>query len=455
MKSRKTAISIMIVMAMIISLSAQAITMTNSEIKYPTFPWRNYTLNLAIFSDEYDEIQNDKDDVNIVLKFESLSGDVALSDIETYSKEFYLRDSEGVEHGPVSRRMRGVSFEGGKFSIQEKQKGFELLYKLKEGSWQDKLDLLVGEKGLTERIIVRILPRTVEVGDTAKSASVDEKIKSSDETTADTAEKPANDTLLPGLTRVAADDKSFEQGTELAKKYGVKYEETDRFYTPKSPQPLNAYIVTHSLCQLGITNDDMYYVSEKGLLPQITNELTKWANDIMDESQGAIRFVGNPDDADILVTVQQSFPYYGTYRGGGITSRGYSCHLALFATKLTPPYNSTMLYMENNPGQTVMLTGTEKFWLRAPSLPGSDELIQFTNHIISWYGFDKRAGDSDDVINTVQEALINRGLLEEASGILDDNTVEAIKKLQLAKGINADGKLNRETIIALYYDEDK
>lgn len=158
MKTKRTMSALLTALLLTLCLGASALTITNEDVQYPSFPWKDYMLNMALCTDDPKEV--DDGQANLMVKFICLSGDgeIAYSDIEQAGEKFFLRDQNGTEHPPVSFRVRGVSFKDGKFSTHEKQKGFELLFALPEGTWNTGLALLVGEKEARERPIVQLLP---------------------------------------------------------------------------------------------------------------------------------------------------------------------------------------------------------------------------------------------------------------------------------------------------------
>lgn len=74
--------------------------------------------------------------------------------------------------------------------------------------------------------------------------------------------------------------------------------------------------------------------------------------------------------------------------------------------------------------------------------------------ILSWYGVDTAKKPANNGIKAMQQALIDRGLLTgRVSGVLDARTKKALMQLQTFKGLEATGKVDAKTLIALYYDE--
>ena len=146
----------------------------------------------------------------------------------------------------------------------------------------------------------------------------------------------------PGLNRVEA-GKGYQQAQALAEQMGVELADGMPLYKPANAQPLNACMVVHPQCEVGIDRDDIYLVSEKGLIPEITDYLDQWIEDIQSASGNVIRFVSDPNDADVLVSACQSFKRYGEYSGGGMSAEGYACTVQLTATQLSDTTSSTSI----------------------------------------------------------------------------------------------------------------
>lgn len=356
MSKKRGTLALLCVLLMTFTLGVSALTLSDADIKNPVFPWREHTLKLSLYSDDAAQV-NDPDH-NLMLTFESLSGEIPTQDMQQFAKECFLRTSDGVEHPYANHRIFGVKFINGKFSIPETQKKFELLFQLEKGIWEEKLDLLVGEKDSKERVLVRLLPDTKNAGAAA--------------TTPPTATPTAKNTLLPGLTR-SEPGLGYMQADQLAEQYGIRLKNGLPLYTPASPQPLNAYMVTHPDCEVGIDRDGMYKVRDKGLVASITKHLEKWMGAIEEQSQGAIRFVEKPDDADILVVANQSYFFHASYRGGGMVAHGHGCLIRLEAQQLTGAKGHVELEKKITPGQTVSLRGGGDFWEKPPELKNTGE----------------------------------------------------------------------------------
>ncbi len=256
----------------------------------------------------------------------------------------------------------------------------------------------------------------------------------------------------PGLYRVEA-GKGYEQAQALAQRLGVDLTDGMPLYKPANGQPLNAYMVVDPRCEAGIDGDDFYPVSEKGLIPEITDCLDQWIDAIQSASGGVIRFVTDPNDADVLVSACQSFKRHGEYAGGGMSAEGYACTVALTARQLSDRDNVASLTLTNAPGDTVTLRGNGRFWKKAPRLAGSDALDAFVGNIMSWYGYGAQVGSKGAPVRRIQQSLISRWFLGgKADGSFGPRTESAVKSLQEAYSLEKTGVVDGKTLIGIYYD---
>ena len=255
-----------------------------------------------------------------------------------------------------------------------------------------------------------------------------------------------------GLDRVEA-AKGYEQAEALAARLGVGLTDGVPLYTPTHAQPLNAYMVVDPQCEVGIDRDDMYPVSEKGLIPEITDCLDRWIDDIQQASAGAIRFVADPNDADILVGVRQSFKRYGEYSGGGMSAEGYACTVTLTARQLSDTGNTAGLALTSAPQDTVTLRGNGRFWKTAPQLAGTDKLDAFVKTVMGWYGYGARKGSKGASVKRIQQCLIERGFLGGgADGSFGSKTETAVNALQAACGLVETGFVDARTLTEIYFN---
>lgn len=261
----------------------------------------------------------------------------------------------------------------------------------------------------------------------------------------------------PGLQRTEAQF-GCDTAANVAKAYQIKLKSGVPLYKPKSAQPLNAYLVTHNDCQVGIDGDDMYKVSAKGLVSSITSYLRDWADAIETEADGVIRFVENPDDADLLISACQTFRYVGKYKEQGSSNRAkvYSCTVKIDAYQLSNTSHHTSMSLTNKPGKSVSAAvGTTTIWMRAPEVKDNKKLTSFVDAILKWYGMGARKGSASKLVKPVQTALVQRGYLDsKIDGKFGAKTETALKLLQKDYGLKETGKVDRATLLALYYDQE-
>ena len=261
------------------------------------------------------------------------------------------------------------------------------------------------------------------------------------------------DAWVPGGPR-AAEGQGYSTAQALAEDRNVRLKGMP-LYKPACPQPLNAYMITHEDCEVGIDQDGMYSVSEKGLVTDITDLLTEWMGEIETASGGAIRFVDYPDQADVLICAKQSYAFYANYSGGGRQAAGYSCTVELSARQLTRSDNYCAVSEIREPEKTVTLSGGGKFWKRPPEFADTEKLSEFTETILKWYGYGSKAGSRSAGVRAARQALIDRGLLKgSAKGSFDAKTEAAVKALQKEYGLGETGEIDVRTLVALYYDQD-
>lgn len=267
------------------------------------------------------------------------------------------------------------------------------------------------------------------------------------------APEPNLSAYAPGLSRTGRGMRPYDTAQRVAERYGVALTDGAPLYTPAHPQPLNAYMVTREDCDVGINRDDMYKVSEKGLVESITKYLTEWCDEIANESGHTIRFVDDPDDADVLVVACQTYEYYGLYGSGTYTCSAYSSRLTLRAVQLTNPQNATEFSAVNEPGSTITTNGGSKFWKYPPEIEDTQNLKGFVSDIRNWYGASFK-GTGGAGVKAAQQALIDRGFLEgSADGSFGPKTEEAVMRLQAAYGLEQTGIISGKTLVALYFDQ--
>ena len=240
---------------------------------------------------------------------------------------------------------------------------------------------------------------------------------------------------------------------EMQEQYGM-HEDGDVFvYTPTDPKPLNVFIFAHPDSEIGINMDGIHTLDEVDVYT-ISDRMLDWSYDLSAASNDALQFVFDPNDADVLVIVRRNYPFYATYSSAsGQTAAGHSCTETLTAVQLTDPSNRTSISDTNTPGDTVTTSGGSKFWEPVPEL--EDQLPSFVQTIMGWYGYNAEKGSSGSGVQTAQQSLIDRGFLEgTADGAFGPMTEEAVKKLQADYGLEETGVIDRDTLVALYYNKD-
>ena len=261
----------------------------------------------------------------------------------------------------------------------------------------------------------------------------------------------------PGLSRG-----NLTLGYDTSQHLAERYEQNDTpltWYPAADGKPLNAYLVTHEDCMVGINKDDMYPVSEKGLVSSITNYLKEWAGEIEDASLGAIRFVDDPDQADILISVRMLYKFYANYRGSGFVAKGYSNQVTFFAYDLSNRNNEASVQKTRSPGKSTSLSGhPSKFWKKPPDFDEGEELKEFVTKIMGWYGYQTALGASDpNLVQKARQTLIARGYLPAGEGVdgmaFDADMESAVRLLQREYGLEETGIIDRVTLVALYYDK--
>ena len=259
---------------------------------------------------------------------------------------------------------------------------------------------------------------------------------------------------VPGLDRAQNTLYSYKSAQGMVNTHGATLENGVPMVVPEHPQPLNVLMVTHEDCDVGINLDGMYKVRDKGLVESITKYLVEWEELIFAESGHAIRFVDDPDDADILLCACQTYDFYGTYGAGTYTCSAYSSTVTLEAIQLTHPENRFSFSAKNEPGNTITTNGGSTFWMYPPKLEGTKNLENLVGAMLGWYGYGARNGDRGDGVKAAQQALIDRGFLEgTADGSFGPKTEAAVKALQAAYGIDETGRIDRRTLVALFYDD--
>ena len=89
-----------------------------------------------------------------------------------------------------------------------------------------------------------------------------------------------------------------------------------------------------------------------------------------------------------------------------------------------------------------------------PEFKDSKELKSLVQNIMGWYGYDTAQGKNGPGVESARKALIDRGYLKAEPGISFDKDMEAaVRLLQADYGLKETGKIDRATLVALYYDK--
>ena len=263
---------------------------------------------------------------------------------------------------------------------------------------------------------------------------------------------------LPGMDRVKRDAPKvdLQSAAGLAAERGVDLTDGLPLYTPSDPQPLNAILVTDPDCQFSWKNA-MRRVAKEGIKPEFRMWLDQWRSELSEASGRAIRFVADPDRADIIISVCQSYHSAGRYvsESGKTVSTGFSCRLTFKARRLTVA-GQVSFTLENSPGESVRVPAGDMFWMGAPELEDAPETLGFVSSIMSWYGgFASDEYDSPG-LGEFQKQLIDRGFLNgKADGEWNEATKEALKALAEAYGLPSEDidYIDSELLTAAYYNK--
>ena len=285
-----------------------------------------------------------------------------------------------------------------------------------------------------------------------------------------------------GQVRYYASSGGFKLAGDLASQYETEPVDGIVYYTPEAPKPLCILMVAHPDCQIGINHDDIYYVSEKGFTSTssgfpaytnpgaqinwsnalgtnnrdndtMTNRMWTWRRLIEDESKGMLMFVTDPNEADILITVNQTYPFYADYYGGGRTVKGHSCRVEMTACQLTNPSNIVSVVRQKDPEDSVTTSGGSIFWKNPPDFEGSLQITELVQAMLGWYGYNADLGSYGPGVALAQSTMINRGFLEgTADGSFGPMTAEAVKRVQEYYGLEQTGSIDRTSLIAIYYE---
>jgi len=264
----------------------------------------------------------------------------------------------------------------------------------------------------------------------------------------------------------------FYTAGELCRMYGIYQTNNLPLYEPAAGQPLNVCVSIHSDCCIAMTYNDVYgFYAISNLeadtawqkLTSVTNgdhksdtfylKTEEWCRKMADDSRGALHFVSDPDDADILLSVCVSYPYYNTYYNdsGSASADGHSCKVTFDAIRLSDYNCYTRWSATKNPEDQVSLSTLSTFAVGYPDISAED-LAGFTDDILRWYGYGAANGTYSSGVKYAQQTLIDRGFLEgSADGSFGPATEAAVKKLQEYYGLETTGVIDTDTMLHIYF----
>lgn len=266
----------------------------------------------------------------------------------------------------------------------------------------------------------------------------------------------ASEEYKPGITRYEphGESYSYHLATEFTQNrdnanmdYGIP------LYQPADPQPFNAYILMHDDCMGSNSQFGMFSVAEQGATYM---SLLSFTNAFEKQSEGVLMVVPDPESADILIMVNQQFPFYDTYYSeNGTAVSSYACRVTFHIVRLSDPTQNTSVSLTQYPPDTVYLGSVHDFWEDPPEFLDTPEFENCVNTILGWYGYGGYVGAYGNGIKYAQQTMIDRGFLEgEADGSFGPATESAVKRLQEFYGLEQTGTiLDRETLMAIYYEQ--
>jgi hypothetical protein len=150
---------VIIVLMLALSSGALALTLTDADIKYPTFSFGAYVLHVSLYTDDPAEVAYEPvpaQGTPVMLRLTSFIGQIPLKDIEAGVSELALHDASDAVCPLLTWRERDVQSVDGVPSLSETQGAFELIYLLPEGTPVGGTTLFVGKADASEHIIVQL-----------------------------------------------------------------------------------------------------------------------------------------------------------------------------------------------------------------------------------------------------------------------------------------------------------
>ena len=218
-------------------------------------------------------------------------------------------------------------------------------------------------------------------------------------------------------------------------------------YVPSDSQPLNAYIVSGPLCEIPFGGSGPQRISKKGFDSNMPGRMTETAKLIEEKSKGAIRFVAEPEQADILVVFDQKYENAGKYTetGGSRTVTVYSCSITVSAYQLSNLSNTAKMKTQKKPGATIPASEIASMGSAHYMRPELDcsEMDGFVKTILCWYGLMGHGFEKADEILQIRGFSDGR----ESAG-------DVIRKIQKAYGLPQTGVVDYKTLVAIYFDQE-
>ena len=248
---------------------------------------------------------------------------------------------------------------------------------------------------------------------------------------------PGEDYTLPnGTPRAQADPRAYSSSA-LYSKFKAKKKNGLPIYKPSSPQPLNVLITTAD-----------GHAKWGGDQP---DRLEEWVEKTVKDSQGLLRVVTDPTEADVMIAIQRKY-FKLTYRSkAGKKVYVYNCTMKITAVMLTDTSLKASISDKSiAPNSFKVSSGATAHYEPDPSFSNFSSLI---SKILGWYGLNCKKGSKGAGAKRVQQALKARQFYDgKVDGTFGDKCVQALKEFQESLGYEATGIVDRDTLIWLYYD---
>lgn len=200
-------------------------------------------------------------------------------------------------------------------------------------------------------------------------------------------EKGLSGQLLEKALAAGAPDFELPEAVWTAGMFSRYYGEDDcAAFRPAYPEPLYVLVVDIS----GIIG-----VSGRGIISTdsadgraVANRAGKLTEPLRQNafrySSEVIRFTCDPDRASILLTVDVSYPYRGTYSSNLSNADVYACHAELNAYSLADGSRLSSFSIDNEPAESISASqGSTTVWKDIPALEENADFISFVEEIFS------------------------------------------------------------------------